>query len=74
MMSMISLFVLRRKQPRMQRPFAAIFYPVFPTVALVISAVCMLAIRYYNLPISMLFFAGLLVAIFMLMGKHKVSK
>jgi len=73
MMSMISLFVLRAKEPALDRPFKATFYPVFPAIALVLSAVCMLAIMYYNFKISMLFFVGLTicVAIFMLMGKHK---
>ena len=73
MMSMISLFVLRAKEPNLERPFKAAFYPAFPAIALVLSAVCMLAIMYYNFYISLIFFAGLAVcvAIFMLMGKHK---
>ncbi|MEB0263043.1 MULTISPECIES: ethanolamine permease [unclassified Mucilaginibacter] len=73
MMSMISLFILRKKEPRMERPFAAIFYPLFPAIALVISTICMFAIMYYNFMLSIIFFAGLAVAIaiFMLMGKHK---
>lgn len=73
MMSMVSLFVLRKKEPNLERPFKATFYPVFPAIALVLSAICMLAIMYYNFYISLIFFAGLAVcvAIFMLMGKHK---
>ena len=73
MMSMVSLFVLRKKEPNLERPFKATFYPVFPGIALLLSAVCMLAIMYYNFYISLIFFAGLgaCVAIFMLMGKHK---
>jgi len=75
MMSMISLFILRKKEPRMERPFAAVFYPVFPAVALIISTVCMFAIMYYNFKLSLIFFAGLALAIivFMLMGKHKLK-
>ncbi|MBK0380806.1 ethanolamine permease [Mucilaginibacter segetis] len=75
MMSMISLFVLRWKEPKLERPFAAIFYPAFPAIALLISAICLFAIMYYNFNISLLFFAGLAIAIgiFMLMGKHKVK-
>ncbi|MES2268943.1 MAG: ethanolamine permease [Bacteroidota bacterium] len=74
MMSMISLFILRKKEPRMERPFTAIFYPVFPAIALVISVICMFAIMYYNFMLSLIFFGGLAIAIiiFMLMGKHKV--
>ncbi|RFZ82045.1 ethanolamine permease [Mucilaginibacter terrenus] len=73
MMSMISLFILRKKEPALERPFAAICYPTFPATALVISAVCMVAIMYYSFFIGLLFFAGLAVAIglFMLTGKHK---
>jgi ethanolamine permease len=75
MMSMISLFVLRVKEPHLERSFKAIFYPVFPAIALVLSAVCMLAIMYYNFKISLIFFAGLVVCIllFVLLGKHKVK-
>ncbi|MFD0792346.1 ethanolamine permease [Mucilaginibacter litoreus] len=74
-MAMISLFVLRKKEPLMQRPFPAIFYPVFPAVALVIAVVCMVAIVYYNFTISLIFFAGLILAaaIFVMLGKHKVK-
>jgi len=75
MMSMISLFVLRVKEPQLERSFKAIFYPVFPAIALMLSAVCMLAIIYYNFKISLIFFAGLAVCIllFVLLGKHKVK-
>ncbi|MGZ3819601.1 MAG: ethanolamine permease [Mucilaginibacter sp.] len=75
MMSMISLFVLRSKEPALERPFASPFYPVFPAIALLLSAVCLLAIIYYNFWLSLYFFAGLVavIIVFMLMGKHKVK-
>jgi ethanolamine permease len=75
MLSMVSLFILRVKEPKLQRPFASPFYPVFPAVALIISAVCLAAIMYYNFWISLIFYAGLVlsIAVFMLMGKHKVK-
>jgi len=75
MMSMISLFILRKKEPNLERPFSSPFYPVFPAVALFISAVAMLAIIYYHFMVSLIFFAGLIfsIAVFMLMGKHKVK-
>jgi len=75
MMSMISLFLLRKKEPNLERPFSSPFYPVFPAVALIISAVAMLAIVYYHFMVSLIFFAGLIfsIAVFMLMGKHKVK-
>lgn len=73
LMSMVSLFILRKKEPALERPFASPFYPVFPAVALIISAVCMFAIMYYNIWLSLIFFAILALAtiMFVLMGKHK---
>ena len=75
MMSMMSLFILRKKEPRLERPFASPFYPVFPATALIISVICLFAIIYFNVLVSLIFFAGLVVVIlaFMLMGKHKVQ-
>lgn len=72
-MSMLSLFLLRRKEPDLKRPFAAPFYPVFPAIALLLSLVSLVAIIYYNLLLSGVFFAGLGIAIllFMLSGKHR---
>lgn len=71
--SMISLFVLRKKEPQMERPFKSPFYPWFPAIALLLSFISLLAIAWYNVQLTLLFFAGLLavLAIFMLMGKHK---
>jgi ethanolamine permease len=75
LMSMISLFILRKKEPQLERPFISPFYPIFPATALVISLVCLFAIMYFNVTVSLIFFAILAVAltIFMLMGKHKVK-
>jgi ethanolamine permease len=74
-MSMISLFVLRVKEPGLERPFSAPFYPVFPAIALLITLISAVAIIYYNPMLSLVFFVGLAVVIvlFMLMGKHKVQ-
>jgi ethanolamine permease len=75
MMSMISLFILRKKEPDLNRPFVSPFYPVFPAIALIISAITLFAMMYYNFMLSLIFFAGLaiVIVIFMLMGKHKVK-
>jgi len=72
-MSMISLFVLRKKEPALHRPFKVPLYPLFPAIALVLSIVALLAIMYYNRWLSLLFFGGLAIAlvIFIAMGKHK---
>jgi ethanolamine permease len=75
MMSMISLFILRKKEPDLERPFISPFYPVFPAVALIISAVSLFAIIYYHFGLSLIFFGGLAasVIVFVAMGKHKVK-
>ncbi|WCT12573.1 ethanolamine permease [Mucilaginibacter jinjuensis] len=75
MMSMLSLFILRKKEPGLKRTFSAPFYPVFPALALLISVICLVAIMYYNLTVSYIFFAGLAVSIliFILTGKHKIA-
>ena len=75
MMSMLSLFTLRRKEPGLERPFASPFYPYFPAIALLLSALCLVAIIYFNPILSLYFFGGLaaVVILFMLMGKHKVK-
>lgn len=75
MMSMVSLFILRTKEPALHRPFRSPFYPVFPAVALLLAIICLIAIIYYNLMLSYVFFAGLAlsVLVFILTGKHKAK-
>lgn len=71
--SMISLFVLRKKEPLQQRTFTVPLYPWFPAIALVLSVVSLIAIAWYNAVLTIWFFVVLLAAIgiFMLTGKHK---
>jgi len=47
--SMISMFKLRKDAPEMERPFKVPFYPVTPIVAIVIAVVSLIAVIYYNL-------------------------
>jgi len=46
--SMISLLVLRKKEPDLVRPFRVPFYPLTPIVALVIGIIALLAMLYEN--------------------------
>jgi ethanolamine permease len=71
--SMMSLFVLRKKEPGMERPFRAPVYPWFPAIALLLSIVCLASIVYYNLRLSVVFFvvAGIGVVGFMLFTRYK---
>lgn len=74
-MSMISLFVLRQREPALMRPFRAPFYPVFPALALLLALICLGAVIYYNILLSQIFFSGLAVAVVLLFitGKHRIK-
>jgi ethanolamine permease len=71
--SMVSLFVLRAKEPELHRPFKSPFYPWFPALALILCLVCLIAIVYYNPLLSLIFCMGLILSgiVFVLAGKHK---
>jgi ethanolamine permease len=71
--SMLSLFKLRRSHPAMVRPFRAPCYPLFPAFALAGAAVCLLTMVYYNLLIFGLFCLFLLAgyAYFALTGAQR---
>ena len=61
--SMLSLFALRQNEPRLERPFPAIAYPLFPAVALVLALVSLVAMVYFNALLSLIFLV-LLIASF----------
>ena len=73
--SMISLIILRKKEPDLERPYRAVAYPLFPLTALVLSVVTLIAFVIYNPEIAALF-AGILVLGFVyytLVGKNRVN-
>jgi len=53
--SMVSLFVLRKNEPSLERPFRAVCYPMFPALALLIAAVSFVAMAWFNLLIGGIF-------------------
>ncbi|MEA9389070.1 ethanolamine permease [Acerihabitans sp. TG2] len=59
--SMASLFRLRRLEPELSRPFRAPFYPFAPALALVLAVVCLVAMIYYNQLLFMIFAAMMLL-------------
>lgn len=71
--SMAALFALRKKEPLLDRPFIVPVYPYFPMIALILSVVCLIAIVWYNLLLSLWFFGGLIILtiLFVLTGKYK---
>lgn len=60
--SMASLFQLRKKEPNLPRPFKAILYPYFPAIAMSIAAVSLVAMFYYNVKIGLIFVALMALA------------
>ncbi len=73
--SMISLFALRRKEPDLVRPFKVPLYPLFPAVALIIATVALIAITFYNpmLALVYLLILGLSYAYFHFFVNKKIS-
>jgi ethanolamine permease len=72
-MSMASLFALRKKEPQLARPFPAIGYPLFPAIALVLAVVCLATMIVFN-PLLAAVFAALMVVsylLFMLGGRQR---
>ena len=53
--SMASLFKLRRSAPALPRPYRAPLYPLLPAIALGAAVVCLLTMVYYNALIALLF-------------------
>lgn len=54
--SMMSLFALRKNEPNLARPFKAIAYPFFPMIALVLATISLVTMIYYNQSLTMMFF------------------
>lgn len=55
--SMLSLFKLRRSEPALARPYAAPLFPLLPAIALGCALVCLVAMVYYNTMLTGLFLA-----------------
>ncbi|CDG40345.1 ethanolamine permease [Asaia bogorensis] len=62
-MSMISLFVLRWREPQMERSYKAPFYPVLPAIALAGAAICFFAVSYYNFILFLFYVLSVFIVI-----------
>lgn len=60
--SMLALFALRKKEPELERPFKAPFYPVAPLVALIIASIALLAVTIYNPILAIVYFSILFLS------------
>lgn len=54
-MSMLSLFKLRKSEPALQRPFMAPGYPIVPAIALALAIVCLVSMAWFNPVIGLIF-------------------
>ncbi|MEL6592636.1 MAG: ethanolamine permease [Bacteroidota bacterium] len=60
LISLISLFVLRSREPEMERPFKVPLFPVLPGIAFAIAAVALVAIVYFN-PMLAAIYGGIML-------------
>ncbi len=74
-LSMASLFALRRQEPALERPFRAVLYPWFPGLALGIAALSLVAVTVYNPIIAAIFVVLLVVGLvyFFAFGRRAAS-
>ncbi len=63
--SMAALLRLRKKEPRLSRPFKVPAYPAFPLIALVIALISFVAMMIYNFDLA-LFYFGLMLGCYLL--------
>jgi ethanolamine permease len=54
---MITVLVLRKKEPDLDRPFKVPLYPYLPVIALVVSSIALVAMTTLYLVISLIYFA-----------------
>ena len=59
----ISLIVLRRREPTLERPFLAPFYPAVPVIALSLTLLCLASMVWFHPRIALLF-CGIVAAAF----------
>lgn len=59
--SMISIMILRKREPELPRPFRIRFYPLFPVVALTIASVSIIAMFIFNPKLGLIYFSILAV-------------
>jgi ethanolamine permease len=73
--SMLSLFKLRRSEPAMERPFKAPLFPVFPAFALIAAVICLLTMVYYNWQMAAVFavVVALAFAYFLATGSKRTT-
>lgn len=71
-MSMLSLFKLRKSEPNLERAFMAPGYPVVPAIALGLAIICLIAMVWFNALLAGIFVAMMIVGyIYFALTKHQ---
>lgn len=72
--SMVSLLVLRKREPQLARPFRAPLYPIFPLTALGLASVCFIAVLRNQPRLGMLtaVLFGLCTLYYQKVARHRV--
>lgn len=70
--SVAALIKLRQSEPEMERPFRVPLYPFTPLLALVIGVVCLVALVYFNLIVSLIFFGTLAGGFLLFKGFYRL--
>lgn len=72
--AMVTVIVLRKKEPALVRPFKVPLYPYFPAVALLISVISLIAMITLNMKLAMIYFGIILLSYiwFYYMVKNKL--
>jgi ethanolamine permease len=60
--SLLALFRLRMRDPRLERPYRVPFYPLLPLFALAIAVLSLAVIVWFNPGVTAVFFAGFAIA------------
>jgi ethanolamine permease len=71
---MVSLLVLRKREPQLARPFRAPLYPIFPLTALGLASVCFIAVLRSQPRLGMLtaVLFGLCTLYYQKVARHRV--
>lgn len=74
-MSMLSLFKLRKSEPNLERTFRAPGYPIVPGIALVLAVVCLVAMAWFNAVIGLIFLGFMAIGFvyFLLTGHQRAN-
>jgi len=74
-MSMASLFKLRQREPKLDRPYCAPLYPFAPALAMGIALCSLVAMAWFNLEIFAIFFVTLTACVLgTLLGRARATR